>query len=64
MSNLMVALYARVTSAALALRDEEKGQAMVEYGLVLVLVALVAAVAFTTLGGNLFNSINGIAGKL
>jgi len=49
MMDHVYALYARVTLAALSLRDEERGQGMVEYSLVLVLVAVVCAAAFTDL---------------
>ena len=64
MSNLMVALYARVTSAALSLRDEEKGQSMVEYALILVLVAVVAAASFTALEGKLGTALTSIGNNL
>ena len=40
---------------------DEEGQGMVEYGLILALVAVVVIVALTTLGkgiGNKFNEIN------
>lgn len=46
------------------LKNEESGQGMVEYGLILVLVALVAIVALTTLGGKVNNVFNNAAGKL
>jgi Flp pilus assembly pilin Flp len=40
--------------------EAEDGQTMVEYGLVLVAVALVAYVAFTALGGRLTGMIGNI----
>ena len=43
------------------LRDEESGQAMVEYALILALVSVVAVGILTTLGGSvssIFNEIN------
>lgn len=43
--------------------EAEDGQTMVEYGLVLVAVALVAYVAFTTLGTNLSTFIGNITAK-
>lgn len=43
---------------------KEKGQAMVEYGLIIALVAIVVIVAIAALGGNLQGIFNSIAGKL
>ena len=43
---------------------KEKGQAMVEYGLIIALVAIVVIVAITLLGNNLSNMFNSIAGKV
>lgn len=37
------------------LKNEESGQGMVEYGLILALVAIVVIVILTTMGGNLKN---------
>jgi pilus assembly protein Flp/PilA len=42
---------------------EDEGQGMVEYGLIIVLVALVAAIGITTLGGNLNTFFANLAGK-
>lgn len=45
-----------------ARRSDERGATMVEYGLMVALVAIVVAVAATTLGGGiagLFNQANG-----
>lgn len=47
-------------AVALQTRDEE-GQGMVEYGLIITLVALVAAGGFTLLGTNLETFIGGIS---
>jgi pilus assembly protein Flp/PilA len=41
-----------------------EGQAMVEYGLIIALVAIVVIVAITLLGNNLGSLFNNIAGKL
>jgi len=57
MMDHVYALYARVTLAALSLRDEERGQGMVEYSLVLVLVAVVCAAAFTSLAGRIGDAL-------
>ena len=53
----MLALYATVSTmlhtAKARLMNEEKGATMVEYGLMVALVAVVVAVAATTLGTNI-----------
>ncbi|CCJ34429.1 Flp family type IVb pilin [Caloramator australicus] len=43
---------------------KQKGQGMVEYGLIIALVAVVVIVALTLLGGNIRNIFNQIAGEL
>lgn len=43
---------------------DESGQGMVEYGLILALVAVVVILALTTLGDNLSGIFNNIAGKI
>lgn len=51
----------RMYLAARALRDREEGQAMVEYALILALVAVAAVGVLNALGTkvtNVFNSIN------
>ena len=52
-------LYSRVQS----LKDEE-GQALVEYGLILALVAIVVIVALGLIGTNLNNILNSIQADL
>lgn len=49
MQDYVRALFSRANLAILALRDEERGQGMVEYTLIVVLVAVVCALAFTGL---------------
>ena len=44
--------------------DEESGQGMVEYGLILALVAVVAIVAFRALGSATANKANYVANEL
>jgi pilus assembly protein Flp/PilA len=44
--------------------DDERGATMVEYGLMVVLVALVAAVGATLLGGALSGLFSDVAGDL
>jgi pilus assembly protein Flp/PilA len=45
-------------------RDGQSGQGMVEYGLILVLVALVVVVALTTLGRTIPTIFNNIVNTL
>ena len=44
--------------------SEEEGQGMVEYGLIIALIAIVVIVAFPAVSGALTNLFNKIAGKL
>ena len=44
--------------------DEESGQGMVEYGLILALVAVVAIVAFRALGSATANKANYVADEI
>lgn len=60
MTNVLYGLYGRMTATLLSLRDREEGQSMVEYALILVLVALVAAAAFTALEGRLSGALDKI----
>jgi pilus assembly protein Flp/PilA len=46
------------------IRREEEGQSMVEYGLIVVLIAVVVIIALTAIGGNLTGLFNNIAGHL
>jgi pilus assembly protein Flp/PilA len=45
-------------------RSHEEGQALVEYALILSLIAVVCIGALTLLGGNVNNILNQIAGAL
>jgi pilus assembly protein Flp/PilA len=47
-----------------ALRNREDGQALVEYGLILALVAVVCIGALTALGLGVQGMLNGITGQL
>jgi Flp pilus assembly pilin Flp len=60
MKDYMCALYSRATLSILSLRDEERGQGMVEYAVILVLVAMVCAAAFTGLAGKITSALGGI----
>lgn len=44
--------------------DEESGQGMVEYALILALVAVAAIVAFRTLGGTISNKASEVSDTL
>jgi len=48
----------------LSLRENRDGQSMVEYGLILALIAVVVIVALTTLGGQIKNMFADISGAL
>ncbi len=47
-----------------SLLKREEGQGMVEYGLIIALVAVVVIVALTALGTGIGNTFNAIANKL
>jgi pilus assembly protein Flp/PilA len=44
--------------------ENEEGQGMAEYGLILALIAIVVIAALTLIGGNLTGKFNEIAGNL
>jgi pilus assembly protein Flp/PilA len=46
------------------LKDREEGQALVEYALILALIAVVAIGVLTTLGTNISTILNSIATKV
>ena len=46
------------------LKDEESGQGMVEYALILALIAVVCIIAFTFLGQSAANKANQVAKNL
>ena len=52
-----------ITRMWLAVRSQ-KGQSLVEYALILALVALVVIAALTTLGGHTSNAMNTVAADL
>ena len=57
MSDLML----KLVVALQTLRAREEGQGMVEYGLILAVVAVIALTAFKTLGTNVNNMVNSLA---
>jgi pilus assembly protein Flp/PilA len=46
------------------LRTDESGQGLVEYGLILTFIAVVAILALTTLGKSVSSLLNALAGDL
>ena len=44
--------------------EDEQGQTMIEYGLIVALISIVAILTLTTVGGNIKNVFSSIAGKL
>ncbi|MBP2653673.1 MAG: Flp/Fap pilin component, partial [Firmicutes bacterium] len=56
-------IYAWYQGMLISLRNQ-KGQGMVEYGLILALVAVVAIAALTTVGKNLGTMLNNVGANL
>ena len=54
----------RAYLAVVALRDREEGQALVEYALLLALIAVVSIGILTTLGGQVSGIFSKISAKL
>jgi len=44
--------------------EDEQGQTMIEYGLIVALISIVAILTLTTVGGNIKDVFSSIAGKL
>ncbi len=57
-------LYAKVLDMVSALLKKRDGQAMVEYALILALIAIVVIVALHFLGGSVKNQLNHIANSI
>jgi pilus assembly protein Flp/PilA len=60
LSDFFLALYVKAVSAV----RSEKGQTLVEYALILVLIALVVILALTTVGEKVNNTFSNIASEL
>ena len=45
-------------------RDDESGQTMIEYGLIVALISIVAILTLTTVGVNIKDVFNSVGGKL
>jgi Flp pilus assembly pilin Flp len=54
--------YARLFTIAARLREEEKGQGLAEYALILVFVSVVAIAALTALGGGISGVLDTVTG--
>ena len=50
--------------AARAAQNEEEGQGLVEYGLILALIAVVCVAALTALGTGISGMLGGLAGNI
>jgi len=59
-----VYLYTKMLDMITALLKERDGQAMVEYALILALIAIVVIVALHFLGGAVSNQLNNIANNI
>ena len=57
-------MLSQLHAVALRLLTEEDGQGVTEYGLVVVLVGIVAILALQLFGGYISAAINGIAGQI
>ena len=57
-------LYTKVLDMVSALLKKRDGQAMVEYALILALIAIVVIVALHFLGGSVNNQLNHIANSI
>jgi pilus assembly protein Flp/PilA len=53
-----------VTTAFLAMLKDDEGATLVEYGLVVSLIAVAAIIAIGTLGNKVSDTFNAIAGKI
>ena len=61
---MMINLVEMVRTFVTGLMKDEEGQAMVEYGLILALVSVVAITALQLLGTNVLGVFNSVAGSV
>ena len=57
-------MMAQIWAWVIAKTRDEEGQALVEYGLILALIAIIAIVALSFLGGSVNNTLNTVANKV
>jgi pilus assembly protein Flp/PilA len=60
----MLSLYTNLQLAFARLFDEEEGQGLTEYALILALIAVIAIAALTLLGGKVTSVLNTVANSL
>lgn len=61
---MIIRLYVRAMGTINRLKSQKQGQTLVEYGLILALVALVVIAAVTALGGQLKNLFSKVTAQL
>ena len=59
-ATFLATLVARITAAS----EEESGQTLVEYGLILALISIAAIAIMGTVGGNIVDVFTAVANKL
>ena len=64
LNDILTSLMVRWDNAFARESEDEQGQTMIEYGLIVALISIVAILALTTVGGNIRDVFNAIAGKL
>ena len=62
LNNVILSMIARLDSS-FARSESEEGQTMIEYGLIVALISIVAILTLTTVGGNIQDVFSSIAGK-
>jgi pilus assembly protein Flp/PilA len=62
--NLVEGFIATLLALAYGANDDEQGQTLIEYGLIIALVSIVAIIALATVGGGISGIFTSIAGKL
>ena len=64
LNDMILSMMVRWDNAFVHDSEDEDGQTMIEYGLIVALISIVAILTLTTVGGNIKNVFNSIAGKL
>ncbi|NJD01862.1 MAG: Flp family type IVb pilin [Ruminiclostridium sp.] len=60
----MMKMYVKCMMVLNSFKESKKGQGMVEYGLIVGLIAIAVIAAITLLGGNIRDLFNNVAGTL